>query len=415
MTLETDELEALEKRGEYDALIAGLRARVDHDRRTLADPWVKRWCGRRWRDLFISEAARDEKALSAAARRLSVPGTGLSVRAGADSRSERERVAHRFLHRDVEDWRLELPPAKAAPIERTTLVFCPGLVSTLIPVAAFGGAFPVLEERYGWRTIRAAAHPVRGCEANVADLLDAVERGIGLDAAGLPIPAAEAQPPEDVFLLGYSKGTADALTLLVRHPELKDRVKALVCWCGAVGGSFLADDVYDAIKDVDVPLGPASDTLGSVLKALLPVAQLDHLADRLDEWDLKTAVRDLTTAERCRFLDEHAEELDALDVPIFNVAAVAGPLEVPYFQLQGSVDIARRAGDNDMQLTVEQACMTIPMATDLAVLHAHHWDVSYDPFPVHLRLGAANLDHPFPREAAATAIFPLLAELGLID
>jgi pimeloyl-ACP methyl ester carboxylesterase len=414
VTTDTDELEAREQRGEYGGLIDGLRERVQSNSRTLADPWVKRWCGRRWRDLFISEAARDEKGLSAAARRISVPGTGLSIRAGPDSRSERQRIAERFLHRDTEDWRLELPPSKPGPIEHTTLVFCPGLVSTLIPVAGFGAAFPALEERYGWRIIRAAAHPVRGCEANVADLLDAVERGNGLDAAGLPIPAGEARPPEDVVLLGYSKGAADALTLLIRHPELSDRVKALVCWCGAVGGSFLADDVYAAIKDVDVPLGPASDMLRSALKALLPVAQLDNLAERLDEWDLKTAVRDLTTAERCRILDEHAEEIDALDIPIFNVAAVAGPLEVPYFQLQGSVDIARRAGDNDMQLTVEQSCMTIPMATDLAVLHAHHWDVSYDAFPVHLRLGAANLDHLFPREAAATAIYLLLAELGLI-
>ena len=57
--------------------------------------------------------------------------------------------------------------------------------------------------------------------------------------------------------------------------------------------------------------------------------------------------------------------------------------------------------------------MTTPMATDLAVLRAHHWDISYDAFPIAPRMGSANLDHRFPREAALTAILQLSAELGL--
>jgi hypothetical protein len=54
------------------------------------------------------------------------------------------------------------------------------------------------------------------------------------------------------------------------------------------------------------------------------------------------------------------------------------------------------------------------MATTLAVVRAHHWDLAYDPFPPRLRLGSPNLDHPFPRRAAVAATMLLLAELGLL-
>ncbi|MGH2951104.1 MAG: hypothetical protein ACRDKX_03570, partial [Solirubrobacterales bacterium] len=180
---------------------------------------------------------------------------------------------------------------------------------------------------------------------------------------------------------------------------------------------FLADSIYDAVKDLDVPLGPLGGPLRTILQMIAPVVQLEGATERLDEYDVKGAIRDLTTAERERFLDRHAEAIDALDLPIFNITAATGALEVPYFQSQGYLDIRRVGGDpdNDMQLTQVQARMTIPMATDLAVLHAHHWDISYDAFPLHTRLGASNLEHRFPREAALTAIFELTAELGLID
>ena len=71
--------------------------------------------------------------------------------------------------------------------------------------------------------------------------------------------------------------------------------------------------------------------------------------------------------------------------------------------------------NNDMQLTQSQARLDNPMSTDLAMLHGHHWDISYSQFPKLMRLGSPNLDHPFPKEAAAVAIFKFATELGLID
>jgi hypothetical protein len=409
------ELRELEERGAYTELVAGLRDRLAADRRVMTDPYVKQWCGRRWRNLFISAAADDPAAVGEATRRLSLPGTDISLRTGRDDRPDRQKLAERFLRRNSDEWELEMPEA-AAGVENGTMVFCPGLINSMLPMRAFASAFPAVAEKHGWRVLCADAHPMRGCEANVADLAATIEHGLGLDAGCAPIAEQEAEQPGDVFLLGYSKGIPDALTMLVERPELAPRVKALYSWGGAFGGSFLADDIYDSIKELDLPLGGGiGDALATIVKTVFPIVRLDGISERLDEYDVKGAIRDLTTPVRERFLAEHAEEIDALDIPIFNITAATTALEVPFFQVQGYMEVARRDRDNDMQVTQDQARMTTPMATDLAVLHAHHWDISYDPFPVHTRLGSPNLDHPFPREAAIIAIFQLTAELGLIS
>jgi hypothetical protein len=413
-----DELHELERRGDYLELIAGLRDLIAADRRTFVDPWVKEWCARRWRNLFISAVIEDPKAVRVASQRLGIPGTDISVRTRLDRRRARQRIAERFLKRMPKgEWELDLPRPQIGEALEAMLVFCPGLIGSMLPLRGFQRALPAVAAKHGWRMLCAEAHPMRSCEANVVDLAGAIERGEGLDHDCIPIAPEKAEPPGDVFLLGYSKGAPDALTLLVRRPELAPRIKAMYCWGGAVGGSHLADGVYELIRDLNVPAGTLGGAIRAVLRGLFPVIRLDAAAERLDEFDVKAAIRDLTTAERKRFLDEHAEAIEALDMPIFSITGATSALEVPYFQVQGYLDIRRHSGDadNDMQVTQEQARWPGPMGVHLATLHAHHWDMSYDAFPRATRLGSANLDHPFPREAALTAIFQLTAELGLID
>lgn len=410
------ELRELDSQGAYDELIAGLAERVIGDRRTFTDPWVKDWCGRRWRNLFIGNAAADPDAVATASKRLGLPGTDLSLRSPArDERSERQRIAERFLLDAGEEWRVEMPAPALEAIERSTLVFCPGLIGTMLPLRAFEQVFPVLAEQQGWKILNADAHPVRSCEANVEDLVAALERGEGLDPTLDPIDPEAAEPPEHAFLLGYSKGTPDALTLLVRRPDLAQRVGALICWGGAVGGSHLADDIYEQVKDLRFPEGRVGEAIKAMLKIVFPVVRMDGITERLDEYDMAGAVADLTTPVREQFMAEHGAAIDALDVPIFNITAATRAMEVPFFQVQGYMEVAKHDSDNDMQLTQDQARVKLPMATDLAVLRAHHWDISYDPFPIHTRLGSPNLDHRFPRAAAISTHVQFLAELGLID
>lgn len=403
--LEIDELQACERRGDWDGLIGGLRARVAADRRTFAEAWVKDWVGRRWRNLFIAAAAEDEAAVKVATRRLNLPRMD-------DLRPARQKVAERFLYRGAQEWELDLPPARHQQLDDVTLLFCPGLVSTLLPIGAFEDAFPRVEARLGCRVLRADAHPARGCEQNADDILAALERGEGRAADNSLVAPGAGVPPGDVILLGYSKGTADFLTLLVERPELAERVKAAVCWAGAVGGSYLANDVYSLLNAVaTAPPSAISDAIVAIFRALAPMVDPEGLR-RLNQFEVVDAVRDLTTATREEFLAQHSESLDELGVPFFHLIAVTAPLEVPLFQLQGFVTIALRDRENDMQLTKGQSRLDIPMATDLAYAHGHHWDVAIPPFPGRVPLGP-NLEHQFPREAAVVATLQLLAELGL--
>ena len=125
-----------------------------------------------------------------------------------------------------------MPEAQMGKIKNTTLVFCPGFINGLIPVRAFEQELPAIEKKYGWPIIRADAHPVRGCEANNADLLDAIEKGKGFEAD--PENVRKGPPPGDIFLMGYSKGAPDILSLLVNHPEIRDRVRCIFTWAGAM-------------------------------------------------------------------------------------------------------------------------------------------------------------------------------------
>lgn len=366
-----------------DERITTVRERIRADRRSLTDPQIKLWCGQRWRNLFLSEAERDERAVKVASRLL-------------DNRPKRQRLAERFLAADIEDWRLELPDPTPATID-TALLFIPGFLHRGVPVPGLPD-LEVVGERFGAAVVRADTHPVRGSEANIPDVLRALDAAEGADVA----------------IIGYSKGTTDALTLLAKQPETAERVRALVCWAGAVGGTPVADNILDLIKDISVDSIVGNELVLTILKALLPIVRLDGLIERPDEWDLRRAVTDMTIAERAQFTAEYGSAIDALDVPIFNLVARAGPLEVPYFQMQGSLDISKRYGSNDMQVSCVHQQVTSPMATTLAVCHAHHWDIAMGPFPITHRLGSPNLDNPFPSGAAAAATVLLLTELGLL-
>lgn len=398
------DLQVLEEKRDYFKLIETLKDRIKENRRVLTDPWVKLWCGRRWRNLFLTEAIKDEVALKSAKKLLRL----------RDNRPPRQKIAERYLKgENLVEWQIEMPSAQMGRITNCTLLFVPGLLNGLLPVRAFQTAFPIIEERYNWKILRADAHPMRSCEANMVDLMSALNRGTGLNAKRDFISSENAVPPGDVFMWGYSKGSADTITLLANHPELKGRVRAVVSWAGAVGGSYTADDVYNFVKDM--PTEAVTQTLDNLLTLISPIIKFDKSLRRIDEYDVKGALQDLTTWKRNEFMATHAKTLDSLDIPFFNFTGSTTATEVPHFQVQGTLELNKYDVNNDMQLTQNQAKVPIPMATDIAMFRGHHWDLSYDAFPKAKRLGSPNLDHPFPKEAAVVAMFQFLAELGLID
>ena len=397
---------------DWDGVIAGIRERVADDPSALADPFAKRWAGLRWRNLFLQAAEQQESAVAEVGR---LPGPlrrlPISTGPGGDLR---KALANRFM-KDLTnaDWSLDLPPAQHEPIRNTSMVLVPGMLTGLLHPGAH--AFPTeadeLEQERGWTYYRNDAHPLRGCSANGLDIIETLDDGVVYD-----LPRRERttkEPPGRVFLIGYSKGGPDILHFLVEHPEYVDRIAAVYTWAGAIGGSYTADTIHDQIKDLDVK--SSTDALASVLSMLSPSVVSAVGLRRVDEYDVVGAFHDLRTAVAQSYLAEHADYLDSLGIPFFNVTGSTTPLEVPNFQFADTVRMTRRDANNDMQLTQAQATMGTSMATRLAMLHGHHWDIAYAPFPAHMRAMSPNLDHPFPKKAALIANWELLAELGLID
>ena len=402
------ELKDLEQQGHYVELISVLKAHMTHNKRTFADPYVKEWVGKRWRNLFIQEAVQDKHAVKVATKKLGL---------GKDKRSAEQKIAERFLKGEqLTEWAIAMPTAQCNTQLDTSLIFCPGFLNGILPAHAFSLEFPQLEKEFGWNIFQADAHPMRGCEANEADLLAAILEGKGFQSN----PGAASDqfrtpvPPNDVVLMGYSKGAPDILSTLVNHHEkLDNKVKCVVTWAGAIGGSYTADNFYELIKNLDTDI--LTGRLHDFLQLLAPGATRKGSLRRLNEYDIKAGVHSLTTKARADFYKQYHGLLDDLNIPIINITAATTALEVPTFQMADCLNLTRYDGNNDMQVTQEQAKLKIPMATHAAMLHGHHWDISYPPFPRAMRMTSPNLDHPFPRKAAIIAIMKLLAELGLID
>jgi len=397
--------------GDYPAVILGMRELIALDAAAVTNPWVKDWMGRRWRDLFLQEAVKDAKAVDYASKpALLAP---VPLPSMLKKPNPRQAIAQRFLKdTPASEWQVEMPSAQHGPIANTTLMLCGGLLTGLLfPGAhAFSVEAAQLHQDRGWRTIRADVHPMRSCQANEADIAAAF-RGEGLDAAMEPI--TDPQPPDTVFMLGYSKGTPDILSFLVNRPDYHHRIKGVVSWAGAVGGSYTADGIYGQIKDL--PTEGSYEYVSKLLSVISP-AMLDQVGvRRIGEYDVKGAMNDLRTEVREAFNRTHAGYLDSLGIPIFALTGATTPLEVPNIQFMDAVRLSQYDANNDMQLTQRQALLPIAMNTHLAMAHAHHWDIAYAAFPAAMRAMSPNLDNRWPRYAALVAIWELLAELGLID
>jgi len=442
-----NELQKYEKRGEYTTLIRRLRELVSEDVHILSHTWVKLWVGKRWRNFFIVEACKDAKAVKVASRREKLAFVKLKIN---DERPHAQRIAEYFFKGlGTRDWLyadvpingfVELeeegnivtpklkrrykklpPPQIPAQFTKTDLVFCPGLFNGLLPVRAFEEVFPVLEDRYkGLIIYRVDSHPIRGCEENMVDFDRLFTKGEGRDATGEM--RSNAAFKENMIAIGYSKGMPDLMTYMAHNPEKTKKIKAIFSYAGAIGGSYLADsinNVVDSLVDED----KADKYFDKIISTMCPIVDLDKLSEkigsnynRLDEMESSpsTAINSLTTEYRAKFIRDNKAYFESEawnNIPIFTITGSVTPKDVPYFQESSTRSLEKYDINNDMQLITEQAQFPCDMNIHLAYVNAHHWDLAFKPFPKTFL--STKLNHPFPKLAAANAMWLICAELGL--
>jgi pimeloyl-ACP methyl ester carboxylesterase len=73
--------------------------------------------------------------------------------------------------------------------------------------------------------------------------------------------------PARLVLIGYSKGAPDILDALVRYPEIRNRVAAVVSAAGAVGGSPLANDAEEYHAEMLRQFPARSASLATALRS----------------------------------------------------------------------------------------------------------------------------------------------------
>ncbi len=393
---------------DYPSVIRLVRNAVAKDQvAALSDPRIQDWLARRYRNLFLNEAEKDESALRVA--KVPMPMQLL------DRRSSRELLAARFLKGlPRTEAQTDMPRAHEKRIKDTTLLCVPGLLAGLLPVLAFQSVWPRIEERFGIRILTADVHPARSSADNAADIKAALDEGVGFNADSDYVGPKSGKPVGDVVIMGYSKGAADALEFLIRYPEQASRVRAFIGWAGVIGGSYIADETEKRLASLATPTAPLSGEIGRTLRQIVPVVQIDRVGRRLEEYDVKAGVLDMTTPVRQKFLHDHIEELAQLRIPTFTVSGATSLREVPYYQAVGVLQLNNYDKNNDMLLTQSQTQVPIAHSTHLAAFRAHHWDLAFDPFPWFTRMGSLNVDHKFARYPAMAALLLFLSELGLM-
>lgn len=193
-----------------------------------------------------------------------------------------------------------------------------------------------------------------------------------------------AQSAKTLVLFGYSKGIADILEALVRHPDLTGRVTAVVSIAGAVGGSPLANVAAQWQAD---------------LLSAIPGAECERAGDH-------GAVEDLTTTVRERWLATN--QLPA-SIRYYSLVTLPEPARISRGLRHSHRKLSQIDSRNDSQVIFYH--QVIPRSTLLGYLNADHWAVAV---PIsrsqHLVAPALIDQNDYPREAMTEAIMRYLDE-----
>lgn len=210
--------------------------------------------------------------------------------------------------------------------------------------------------------------------------------GISKNAAQIRA-AVMAMPPEPgpprLVLIGYSKGAPDLLEALVKYPELRSRLAAVVSVGGAIGGSPLANE---------------AEQYQAELLRLFPGAKCDK-GDGGGVESLRPHVRQAWLAH-----NPLPKEL-----PTYSVVSLPQPERLSSILRLSANKLGMIDGRNDGQLLFYD--QLIPGSSLLGYANADHWAIALPIARSHAILGSLVVtQNAYPREAFLEALLRFVEE-----
>jgi pimeloyl-ACP methyl ester carboxylesterase len=254
-----------------------------------------------------------------------------------------------------------------------------GLVAAVVPGIGYdcfakwlapAGTTATHVRKYGYDMMALQVDALSGTARNAQRIRDAV---MAMDPVGAP----------RLVLVGYSKGAPDVLDAIVRYPEIRGRVAAVVSAAGAVGGSPLANDAeqYQAEWLQHFPGATCDAGDGGAVESLRPATRRAWLAQN----PLPPEVR------------------------YYSLVTFPQPERISSI-LTGSYNkLARIDGRNDSQVIFYD--QVIPGSTLMGYVNADHWALVVPIARQHDTIGALFVtQNAYPREALTEAILRFVEE-----
>ncbi|HSQ68629.1 MAG TPA: hypothetical protein VLM41_00980 [Steroidobacteraceae bacterium] len=254
------------------------------------------------------------------------------------------------------------------------------LIAVLVPGVGYGCIVDWLRRpsaganhvgKFGYRQIVLQVDPLSGIETNARQIRDAI----------LAMP--EEPGPPRLVLVGYSKGAPDILEAVVRYPEIRSRVAAVVSSAGAVGGSPLANDMqqYHAELFRYWPGADCGKGDGGAVASLRPDVRRRWMAENPLPQELR----------------------------YYSLVTLPTPERVSRIVQKSYRKLGRIDWRNDSQLIYYD--QILPGSTLIGFLNADHWAIAIPVNRSHPAIARSFADqNDYPREALLEALLRFIEE-----
>jgi hypothetical protein len=226
-------------------------------------------------------------------------------------------------------------------------------------------------EQFGYKSFIFAVDGMSGTSNNARQIRDAI------------MEHADELQPEQLVLIGYSKGAPDLLEAVVSYPEIHPYIAAVVSVAGAVGGSPLANPAKESDLNMlrHIPKSECTEGDGHAVESLRPAVRRQWLQDN----PLPESIR------------------------YYSLVTLPSPDQVSSVLKSMHKKLSAIDSRNDSQVIFYD--QIIPGSTLMGYLNADHWAIAVPIAESHPFVGRHFADrNNYPRKAILESVLRFIEE-----